>query len=375
MKKSVFMFIAVILMSFNVYADDLPKLKSKAWVIMDMDSGRVLAENNGSEPMAMASTTKIMTAIYAIEHGNLADEVVVSKNAAAAPKVKMNLTPGEKISLENLLYALMLESANDSAVAIAEHIDGSVEEFCKNMTLEAEKIGAKDTVFETPNGLDKGKHHSTAEDMAVIAAYALKNDTFRSIIATPRITFSSGKKSYSLVNKDRLLTEYNGAIGVKTGYTGKAGHCFVGAAQKDGITLITVVLASGWGQAGKAAKWSDTKALLNYGFENFENKTVAEKGEELGEFEIEKGYEKFGKAVLKEGLTLPLCKNDRVEKRVLLLPQKAPVKAGDKVGTAEIYINGNRYCSIDAVALNDVLEHTFNSMFFKIFNEWASLGG
>ena len=187
-----------------------PKVNAQGAVLMDRKTGRILWEKNSDKPLAMASTTKIMTAVIALENSNLSDIVKVSKNAASAPPVKMYLKKDEEISMENLLYALMMQSSNDAAVAIAEYVGGSVDAFCDTMTQKAKQIGCKDTVFKTPNGLDSEDHHSTAADMALIARYALDNKDFFRIINTRQISFKSNMKSYDIVNKNRLLSEYKG---------------------------------------------------------------------------------------------------------------------------------------------------------------------
>ena len=262
---SALFFCFILLFNIAVLAEE-PKVNAISAVIVDGDTGRILWGKNENKPMAMASTTKIMTALVALENSDIKKETTVSKNATLASPVKMHLSVGEKMTIEQLLYAMMLQSYNDSAVAVAEAVGGSVEKFCTMMNEKAKEIGCSDTVFETPNGLDKGNHHSTAEDMSKIGVYALKNQNLMKIMNTRDYTFKSSKTTYSFVNKDRLLSEYEGAIGMKTGFTGKAGHCFVGAANRGDVTLVSVVLASGWGTAGKSRKWIDTKALLNYGY-------------------------------------------------------------------------------------------------------------
>ena len=344
------------------------EIDAKGAILLDYNTGRVLWEKNSNTSLPMASTTKIMTAILAIEKGDLKDEVTVTKKASLAPKTKMNLVKDEKISLENLLYALMLESANDSAVAIAEHIGGSEENFCKLMTSKAKSLGAKNTLFETPNGLDKGNHHSTAYDMAVITRYALKNETFKKIISTKNISFKSSKKSYSLTNKNRLLSEYSGGIGVKTGFTGKAGHCFVGSAKRGDMCLISVVLASGWGKKGKERKWIDTKKILNYGFENFCYETPLKKGEIREKSSVLKSDKKEINLILKEGLTVCLKKDEEKIKIIKKVPKVlyAPIKAGDTLGTYEIYIDNKLYDKIDLIAEKSIQKKTFLEYFIHI---------
>ncbi|MDE6182062.1 MAG: D-alanyl-D-alanine carboxypeptidase [Eubacteriales bacterium] len=314
-KLTVFFIIFLIIFNTTVFANNTenkePNPVAQSAILIDAKTGRVLWGKNENEPLAMASTTKIMTAILAIEQGNLEDKVVVSKNATKAPPVKMFLKEGEEIKLKELLYALMMQSSNDAAVAIAEHISGDVETFCNMMTEKAKELGAKDTVFKTPNGLDSGDHHSTAYDMALIAKYAIQNQTFLEIINTREISFKTNKSSYNIINKNRLLSEFNGANGIKTGYTGKAGHCFVGSATRGDLTLISVVLASGWGNKGKQQKWIDTKEILNYGFNNFKYETVLKATDCQDILNINKGYKETIPLYYENEVVLPL-KNEEI---------------------------------------------------------------
>ena len=204
---------------------------------------------------------------------------------------------------------MLLRSYNDAAVALAEQTSGSVAKFCAEMTKKAKEIGARDTVFGSPNGLDSHltaeQHHSTAYDMALIGAYALENETFREIIAQQEIYVSdlTGKHSCSVTNADRFLQEYSGALGIKTGYTNRAGHCFVGAAERDGVRLVSAVLGSGWGDAGKQKKWTDTKALMDYGFAVFHPYEAVQAGESFGEIRITDSPTAQMETILAEGYT------------------------------------------------------------------------
>ena len=381
--KKLISFILFIFVLFSgiapVYADspEEPEVNALGAVLMDAETGRILWGKNEKQPLAMASTTKIMTAIIALEKGNLNDTVTISKKAAAAPKVHMHLVAGEEIKLEFLLYALMLESFNDSAVAIAEHVAGSTEEFCRLMTDKAGELGALDTVFETPNGLDQGEHHSTAYDLALIARYALENEKFMEIINTPSITVSSNKRSYTLNNKDRLLREYQGANGIKTGFTGKAGHCFVGAAKRDGMQLISVVLGSGWGNKGREQKWTDTKALLNYGFTTFKYKDIITQGNTAESVSIDRSKTPEVKLAYKESLMLPLSDDEAKMIRVeISAPDMimAPVKEGDTLGTARIFIGSTLCKEIPLLAEASAERHDLKTSMEKIIDEWLELG-
>ena len=366
----------------TVFAKEIkaPDVRALGAVLMDEKSGRVLWEKNSKEPLPNASTTKIMTCILALESGKLDETVTVSKNAAVQPETKMGLAEGEQIKLGDLLYPLMLQSSNDAAVAIAEHIGGSVEGFAHMMNEKAIQIGALNTEFVTPNGLDSGNHHSTAYDMALITRYALKNEEFLKIINTPSITIplkNMDEKSYTVYNKNRLLNEYSGAIGVKTGFTGRAGNCFVGAAQRNGMTLISVVLASGWGSLGKERKWSDTKKILDYGFDNFSLVKVMDGGADTGSVPV---------AVSKDGFVSTETENEgwaciSAEEAENLRTDiefknyiEAPVLKGEIVGKASVYTeNGEKLFETNILADSNVERHDFNSCLKKVINLWLNM--
>lgn len=372
MKKFILIILVILILSNTIiFAQDTdePTVNAQAAILMDYETGRILWAKNIDEPLAMASTTKIMTAIFAIENANLDDIVTVSKNASVTPRVKMYLKENEEIKLEYLLYALMLQSSNDAAVAIAEHIGGSVENFCNLMTQRAKELGAKDTVFRTPNGLDSQDHHSTAYDLAVITRYALSNDTFRKIISTRNISFSSNLSTYNVINKNRLLSEYEGAIGVKTGYTGKAGHCFVGAATINDMTVISVVLASGWGTSGKEQKWIDTKEILNYAFNNFKNQQIIST-EDCQEFvQINKGSKEYVQLKYENDVTLPL-KDDEKDKIQIIYEYEplveAPIYQNQKLGVAKIYIQDELLQEVNLLASEGVSRNDFKAYFKKL---------
>ena len=221
-------------------------------VLMDGDTGRVLYEKEGYTARPNASTTKVMTCILALENGAGDDYVEVSKNAASQPEVKLNLKEGEQYYLEDLLYSLMLKSHNDTAVAIAEHIGGSVEGFARMMNEKAKEIGCTNTHFVTPNGLDSadagGIHQTTARDLALIMSYAIKNKTFLHITQTRDYSFSdiSGKRQFSVHNANAFLDITQDAVSGKTGFTGNAGYCYVAACENEGRTFIISLLGCGW---------------------------------------------------------------------------------------------------------------------------------
>lgn len=255
------------------------KLYAKAAVLMDADSGRVLYERCGDEQLAMASTTKIMTLIVTLENASLDDTVEVSSYAASMPQVHLGMRKGEQYRLRDLVLSLMLESHNDSAVAIAEHVGGSVEQFAALMNQKAAEIGCENTYYITPNGLDavQGEkfHSTTARDLALVMSYCVakspQKETFLEITGTPNHSFTdlSGKRSFSCVNHNAFLGMMTGALSGKTGFTNKAGYCYVGALRRDGKTFVVALLACGWPNH-KTYKWSDTRTLMEYGLANYD---------------------------------------------------------------------------------------------------------
>ncbi len=362
----------------NLHAEEKkePKVESKSAILMDCKTGKVLWEKDAFAPMPMASTTKIMTAIITLENANLNDEVIVSQKATTAPKVKMNLQKGEKIKLKFLLYALMLESSNDAAVAIAEHVGGSVENFCKMMTDKAIDLGAKDTLFETPNGLDAGNHHSTSYDLALMSNYALQNKEFVKIINTSNITFSSDKRAYTFNNKNRLLKEMEGANGIKTGFTNKAGHCFVGSAKRNGMQLVSVVLQSGWGDRGKNQKFKDAKELLNYGFNNFKYYYIIDNSQIATNLHVERSKTMEMNLYFKESLQLPLTNEEYNSLQIKIeAPEtiKAPVTVNQKLGCAQVFINNELYTEIDLITDSSAERHDLKTCMEFVLNELISI--
>lgn len=331
-------------------------LYAKYALLMDSDNGRVLFEKNGHEKAPMASTTKIMTLIVALENANPDDLVTVSSYAASMPDVQLNIRSGEQYRLIDLMYSLMLESHNDSAVAIAEHVGGSVEGFAELMNNKANELGAYDTHFVTPNGLDAKEHYTTAYDLALIASYAIKNPKFCEIIATHSYQFheQSTGRAFSVNNKDRFLTSYPGAIGIKTGFTGNAGYCFVGAANRDDKHLVSVVLASGW-PPHKSYKWKDTTKLMDYGFNNYSMTCVLGKGNVLGEVTVTDSIEGGSiKAYSDEDVSLLVNENEGIHYDIKLPESlKAPVSAGETVGTVDIYIDNMLYKTVPLHADSD----------------------
>lgn len=350
-------------------------LYAKEALLMDGDTGRVLYEKDGYKRHAMASTTKIMTAIYIMENCDLEETALVSQHAASQPKVHLGVQPGEQYKVKDLLYALMLESFNDCAVVLAEHVGGSVPKFCAAMTKKAQEMGCKDTSFETPNGLDGENHYTTPYDLARITRYALKNPTFCKIIKTKEYSFSEihGKRNATVYNKDGFLNQYPGAIGVKTGFTNKAGYCFVGAIRHEGKYLISVVLASGW-PPNKSYKWKDTIAMMEYGESNYEKVKVIGQKKRVGQIEVDRGKERALPILLEDGKKLLLSPKDKVEAHLDLRKEiEAPVKKGQKVGTLSIYVNDVCYDTIAIRTAKAMERERADACFYRLARTYACL--
>lgn len=336
----------------EVQAAEEPKqLYARAAVLMDADSGRVLYAKDGETAYPMASTTKIMTCILALEQG-MEDQIVsFSEYAASMPDVQMNAKAGEQYYLKDLLYSMMLESHNDSAAAVAEAVGGSVEKFAKMMNQKAESIGCADTYFVTPNGLDGenegGSHGSSAKDLALILRYCIavsaKAPEFLKITGTETYSFSElqGKRYVTCQNHNALLQSYRGAFTGKTGFTGSAGYCYVGAAKQGERTLIISLLGAGW-YPNRSYKWKDAKRLLDYGFENYDYQTVGKTEWSFPEIPVEKGMKPGVKISTDAGeFSYLLRKDETAECRVEYAKSlQAPVEKNAVIGTVRYELDG-----------------------------------
>lgn len=347
-KNCLVIFLAALVFGTGVRAEGEPdNLYAQSAVLMDADTGRILFEKNGDSEMPMASTTKIMTLLVTLENADLEEEVSVSAYAASMPDVQLNIRQGERYCLRDLCYSLMLESHNDSAVAIAEHVGGSVESFASMMNQKARDLGCYHTYFITPNGLDaqdeNGIHSTTAEDLARIMRSCMENEEFLSITRESSWSFSDldGTRSFTVNNKNAFLNMMEGALTGKTGFTNGAGYCYVGALERGGKKLIAVVLACGWPNH-KTWKWSDTTKLMNYGIENFHRETVGEQSMALKPIHIENGQVEQVKTVAQVESRELLMREDDLFSMDVLAPESlpAPVEAGEMVGTVIYYLNG-----------------------------------
>ncbi|MBZ4645099.1 MAG: Serine-type D-Ala-D-Ala carboxypeptidase [Clostridia bacterium] len=352
---------------------ELPKISSPAAVAIDTINGRILYSKNAYSRRQMASTTKMMTAILAIEKGDLNDIVTVSKRAAYVGGSQAHLKVGEKIKLEYLLYALMLPSGNDAAIAIAEHIAGSVENFVAMMDEKALEIGAKNTKYGSPHGLDRN-NYSTAYDLAIIARYCLTNPIFAEVVKTkskvvPREGMENGKE---YTNTNEMLHSYEGADGVKTGYTGPAGRCLVTSATRDGWQVISVVL----GANSKYSRSNDSRKILNYVFSNFPLITVLPDGQEMISIPVVKGKKEKVYAINKGEISMHLNDTELANiEREFIVPEQltAPIKRGQKIGKVVLRLGESPIGSCELYAKEDVAFWTIDMNLSKILKQWMEM--
>lgn len=357
----------------KINADEEKVVKyAKSAVLIDGDSGRILYEKSAHNKVSVASTTKIMTCILVIENGNLGDMVTPSDYAIAMPKVKMHLDSKDKYKLEDLLYAMMLESYNDVAVAVAEHIAGSVEKFAELMNIKAKDIGMKDTNFVTPNGLDAKNQYSTAYDMALLGMYATNNEMFVKITNTRNYSFvSENGRRVSVSNKDAFLDKMSDAIGIKTGFTGNAGYCFVGALKNENKKLISCVLACGW-PPNKGYKWNDTLSLMKYG-ENYNYKEIVDIQNDFVKYDVRNGVENILNTYTNEKFGLLLKNDDKVDKKIVISKKNAPIFKNEVVGYENIYVNNIKIKAIEIKAKHNIKKYEFKYCLKKFFLIFFSL--
>lgn len=393
----ILLFFIVIQIPLCAYADSDEGIRendlyAKSCALIDGDSGRVLYGKDAQVPMANASTTKIMTCIVALENANTEEVVTASQKAAQQPKVHLGMQEGEQFYLKDILYALMLESYNDCAVAIAEHVAGSVEAFAALMNEKAEEIGCVDTYFITPNGLDaeneNGFHHTTAQDLCRIMKYCAwespVSETFLAITQTASYAFSSlSGRSFSLTNRNAFLTMMDGVISGKTGFTANAGYCYVAAVESEGRKYCIALLACGWPN-NRTYKWSDAKKLFTYGEDNYHYVSL-EEFKSLNGIVVKNGkYENAGlfdwgtdPVILPEydlsGLTTDYLIGDEQTITYEYQIQKdltAPVSETDIVGTVAIYLEDELLDVVYIYAGENIGEWDFCTLLSAVFTEY-----
>ncbi len=321
-----------------VYGAPCPEISAKSAILIDADSGTVIGAKNPDSKMSMASTTKIMTALVAIENADITKTVSVSPCAVGVEGSSVYLYEGERLTLEDLLYAMLLESANDAAAAIAIEVGGSIEDFAELMNKKATTMGLECTHFTNPHGLDNENHYTTARELAKIASEAMKNETFRRIVSTYKKTIPLNETEgvRLLINHNKLLKNYDGAVGIKTGYTKKSGRCLVSAAERDGVNLICVTLSA-------PDDWKDHQTLLDYGFSTYESRLLCEDGDFKYTLPIVGGDKEFVTVTNKGELRVTLPKNaPEIKSTVELFPfEYAPIVEGEIIGRV-IYSSGGK---------------------------------
>lgn len=315
-------------------------------ILMDVDSGRVLYEQNADAQMLIASTTKILTALVAIREGNLSETVSVKREATLTEGSSMYLKEGERLTLETLLYGLLLCSGNDAAVAIADHVGGTQAGFVQMMNATAKEIGMEHSSFANANGLDHKDHYSTARDMARLACAAVENETLMRIASTRTITIGDR----TMKNHNKLLSYLDGCLGLKTGYTRAAGRTLVSCAQRNGQRLVAVTLQDG-------NDWADHQSLYEYGFAAYPAKRGAILGQEVRRVPVEGGMSRSVPLVAADSFFWPLAEGEVLETRVELDggPLVAPVMAGTRVGQAVFSVNGEETGRVDLLCGQTVL--------------------
>ena len=398
-KMRIILLVIVLCISGTVYSDEIdtdkliweddvlqtsntseePKLNSRAAVIYDRKSKKIIWGKKENEKRPMASTTKIMTAIIVLENANLSDTVTVSKKSAGTGGSRLGLKVGDKITVNNLLYGLLMVSGNDAAVALAEYVGGSVEGFADKMNQKAEELGLESTHFITPHGLDMADHYTTALELAEMADYAMNNEKFAQIVNTKNITININGRSKSLKNTNELLGNLNGVNGVKTGFTNGANRCLVTSVNKDEMNIITVVL----GADTKKDRTNDSIKLIEYAYKNYtiynlediineeyqEWKNINEK-----RIKIVQGKNKYISTGLDklENYYIPIKKQDINNIRVeiyALKEMEAPIYENDYIGKLIVY-NGEEKIVELCIRSNVCIERlTFWDYFYCLLKD------
>ncbi len=340
-----FLIIAVLFSSFNVSA---LSTSAKAAILINADTGEVIYEHNADDRLPMASTTKIMTALLLCENGDFEKEITVTAEMLRVEGSSMGLLSGDKVTLHDLLYGMMLASGNDAANVTAFVLGGTVDAFVKSMNEKAEQIGMKNTNFVTPSGLDADEHYSTARDMATLARYALQNEAFAQAVATEKAVLNYGNPPYrrSLTNHNKLLKNFEGTIGVKTGFTKKSGRCLVSAAERDGKKVIAVTLHD-------PDDWRDHKNMLQYGLSKIK-KTEIKADKTDFSIPVIGGVEELINVNV-EPYSVSSLDDDNFSCEIQL-PKfvYAPIKSGEQIGNAIYKKNKEVIATVPLYAKTDI---------------------
>lgn len=361
---------------------ELPKTNSRRYIVYDRISKSMIIGKNEDVKSAMASTTKIMTTIVILEKADLNETVTVSAKAGGTGGSRLGLKRGDKTSVRDLLYGLMLRSGNDAAVALAEHVGGSVKEFAELMNEKAIELGLTNTHFVTPHGLDDANHYTTALELAKLTDYAMDNETFAKIVGTKSTTIYINNQSRQINNTNELLGVLNGVVGVKTGFTNNAGRCLVTETKRNNMDIITIVL----GADTKKDRTKDSVNLIEYTFSkykmyNLEEQIIEEfnKWKNINEKRILiiKGKTSNPKLALGaiEKATIPICDNDKIEYSINALTEiEAPVEQWNVMGKLTVKINGEILENIDIVNVNEVQKRDWKDYFKIVLNRFEDMG-
>lgn len=361
---------------------ELPKTNSRRYIVYDRISKSMIIGKNEDIKSAMASTTKIMTTIVILEKADLNETVTVSAKAGGTGGSRLGLKRGDKASVRDLLYGLMLRSGNDAAVALAEHVGGSVKEFAELMNEKAIELGLTNTHFVTPHGLDDANHYTTALELAKLTDYAMNNETFSKIVGTKSITIYINNQPRQINNTNELLGVLNGVVGVKTGFTNNAGRCLVTETKRNNMDIITIVL----GADTKKDRTKDSVNLIEYTYSKYKMYNIEEKIiEEFNKWKninekrilITKGKQSNPKLALGaiEKATIPICDDDKIEYSINALTEvEAPVEQWNVMGTLTVKLNGEILESIEIVNVNEVQKRDWKDYFKIVLNRFEDMG-
>lgn len=359
---------------------ELPKTNSRRYIVYDRISKSMIIGKNEDVKSAMASTTKIMTSIVILEKADLDEMVTVSAKAGGTGGSRLGLKKGDMASVKNLLYGLMLRSGNDAAVALAEHVGGSVKEFAELMNEKASELGLTNTHFVTPHGLDDANHYTTALELAKLTDYAMNNETFSKIVGTKSITIYINNQPRQINNTNELLGALNGVVGVKTGFTNNAGRCLVTETKRNNMDIITIVL----GADTKKDRTKDSVNLIEYTFSKYKMYNVEEQIiEEFNKWKninekrilITKGKQSNPKLALGaiEKAIIPICDDDKIEYSINALTEvEAPVEQWNVMGTLTVKLNGEILENIDIVNINEVQKRDWKDYFKIVLNTYGN---
>lgn len=356
MKKIIVVIMLILVMPINVFG---LSLSCRSCVLMDSDSGRVLYEKDKDNPRLIASITKIMTAILAIESGRLEEEVTVGEEVLTMYGSNIYIELGEKMKLLDMVYGLMLRSGNDAALVIAYFIGGSEENFVKMMNEKAKEIGMTNTVFNNPHGLDEvTQNKSTAYDMALLSSYASHNDTYMKIVGTKKYSVQTDKKSYLWYNRNKLLGSYSYATGGKTGYTPNAGRTLVTNASHNNLNLTAVTLNDG-------NEYVSHETMYNYGFENYKNYVILDKNK----FKVDNAYYP-NQIYIKNSFKYPLTEVEKENVKVLVkLTKLDKINDNDEVGIVVVKLAGREiYSEKVYVRVNKEKKNFFQKIWSWLFD-------